>query len=97
MSLGILVETSLANRENRSAVVNSLIDMLRRRNDRDEAFVLTYYNNLVFAQDLTNDPQQLEQALESIKPQKGAVRMTLWLLPPAIWRASPSIPIGFCW
>ncbi len=73
MSLGILVETSLANKENRSAVVNSLVDMLRRMNDRDEAFVLTYDNNLVFAQDLTNDPQQLEQALESIKPQKGAV------------------------
>ena len=73
MSLGILVETSLTNKENRSAVVNSLIDMLRRMNDRDEAFILTYDHNLVFAEDLTNDPQQLEQALESIKPQKGAV------------------------
>ena len=73
MSLGILVETSLTNKENRAAVVNSLIDMLRRMNDRDEAFILTYDNNLVFAEDLTNDPQQLEQALESIKPQKGAV------------------------
>jgi hypothetical protein len=73
MSLGILVETSLATKENRSAVVNSLVDMLRRLNDRDEAFILTYDNNLVFEQDLTNDPQQLEQALESIKPQRGAV------------------------
>jgi len=73
MSLGILVETSLANKANRAAVVDSLTDMLRRLNDRDEAFILTYDNNLVFEQDLTNDPHQLEQALESIKPQRGAV------------------------
>ena len=73
MSLGILVETSLANKGSRSAVVNSLIDMLRHMGDQDEAFILTYDNNLVFAQDLTNDPQQLEEALEAIKPQRGAV------------------------
>lgn len=73
MSLGILVETSLTTRENRAAVVNSLIDMLRHLNDRDEAFILTYDNNLVFEQDLTTDPHALEEAMESIKPQKGAV------------------------
>jgi len=73
MSLGILVETSLATKENRSAVVNSLIDMLRHLNDRDEAFILTYDNNLVFEQDLTSDPHALEDAMEDIKPQKGAV------------------------
>ena len=73
MSLGILVETSLATKENRSAVVNSLVDMLRHLSDRDEAFILTYDNNLVFEQDLTTDPHQLEDAMESIKPQKGAV------------------------
>lgn len=73
MSLGILVETSLATKDNRSAVVNSLIDMLRHLSDRDEAFILTYDNNLVFEQDLTTDPHALEEAMESIKPQKGAV------------------------
>ena len=73
MSLGILLETSLANKDNRSAVVNSLIDMLRRLNDRDEAFILSYDNNLIFQQDLTSDPKQLEQAMESIRPQRGAV------------------------
>ncbi|HUK43249.1 MAG TPA: VWA domain-containing protein [Candidatus Bathyarchaeia archaeon] len=73
MSLGILVETSLANKENRAAVVDNLTDMLRRMNDRDEAFILSYDNNLVFVQDLTNDPKQLEQAMETIKPQRGAV------------------------
>lgn len=73
ISLGILVETSLATKENRSAVVNSLIDMLRHLSDQDEAFVLTYDNNLVFEQDLTTDPHQLEDAMQSIKPEKGAV------------------------
>ncbi len=73
MSLGILVETSLATKENRSAVVNSLIDMLRHMGEQDEAFILTYDNNLVFEQDLTTDPHQLEEAMGNIKPQKGAV------------------------
>lgn len=73
ISLGILVETSLATKDNRSAVVNSLIDMLRHLSDQDEAFILTYDNNLVFEQDLTTDPKQLEEAMESIKPQRGAV------------------------
>lgn len=72
MSLGILIETSLA-KGSRSAVTNSLVDMLRHMGDKDEAFILTYDNNLVFEQDLTNDPQQLEDALESIKSQRGAV------------------------
>src|SRR5207248_720518 len=73
ISMGILIETSLTNKENRNAMVNSLTDMLRRMDDRDEAFILTYDNNLVFEQDLTSDPQQLEQAMENIKPQKGAM------------------------
>jgi hypothetical protein len=73
MSLGILMETSLANKGSRSAVVNTLIDMLRHMSDQDEAFILTYDNNLVFAQDLTSDPKQLEEALEGIKPERGAV------------------------
>jgi Mg-chelatase subunit ChlD len=67
------VETSLASKESRSAVVNGLTDMSRHLGDNDEAFVLTYDNNLVFETDLTDDPHQLEDALASIKPQKGAV------------------------
>ena len=97
MSLGILVETSLTTKENRAAVVNSLIDMLRHMGDQDEAFILTYDNNLVFNQDLTTDPHALEEAMESIKPQKGAVLDEPLRLPPDIWRASPNIPIASCW
>ncbi len=73
MSLGILIETSLTDKANRAALVNGLSDMLRHMSDDDEAFILTYDNNLVFEQDLTSDPHQLEQAMEGIKPQKGAV------------------------
>jgi len=73
MSLGILIETSLATKADRAAVVNSLTDMLRRMDDRDEAFILTYDHNLIFAQDLTSDPEQLGDAMEAIKPEKGAV------------------------
>jgi Mg-chelatase subunit ChlD len=73
MSLGILIETSLTDKANRAALVNGLSDMLRHMSDDDEAFILTYDHNLVFEQDLTSDPHQLEQAMEGIKPQKGAV------------------------
>jgi hypothetical protein len=73
ISLGILVETSLTDKTNRAALVNGLSDMLRHMSDDDEAFILTYDHNLVFEQDLTSDPKQLEEAMESIKPQRGAV------------------------
>jgi hypothetical protein len=73
MSLGVLVETSITSKENREALVNGLTDMLRHLGDNDEAFVLTYDNNLIFQTDLTTDPHQLEQALSDIKPQPGAV------------------------
>jgi hypothetical protein len=73
LSLGILIETSLTSKENRAAMVDALSDMLRHLGDNDEAFILTYDRNLVFEQDLTSDPHQLEQAMADIKPQKGAV------------------------
>ena len=73
ISLGILIETSLAQKESRSSVVGALTDMLRHMSDDDEAFILTYDNHLVFEQDLTTDPQQLDEAMKDIKPEKGAV------------------------
>jgi Mg-chelatase subunit ChlD len=47
--------------------------MLRHMSDDDEAFILTYDNHLVFEQDLTTDPEQLDEAMKDIKPEKGAV------------------------
>lgn len=73
MSLGILIESSLTSKDTRAAVFDSLVDMLRRMNDDDEAFILTYDNHMVFEEDLTDDPQQLEAAMQDIKPRKGAI------------------------
>ena len=72
ISLGILIETSLTQSDSRRAVVGALTDMLRHMTDDDEAFILTYDNHLVFEQDLTTDPKQLDEAMQNIKPQKGA-------------------------
>jgi von Willebrand factor type A domain len=72
MSLGILIETSLTGKDTRPAVADALTDMVRHMGDDDEAFVLTYDNHLVFEQDLTNDPKQLDEAMHDIKPKKGA-------------------------
>jgi hypothetical protein len=46
--------------------------MLRHMADDDEAFILTYDNDLVFEQDLTGDPKQLDEALQEIRPRNGA-------------------------
>ena len=72
ISLGILIETSLTNKSDRDAVVFALGDMLRRLGRDDEAFVLSYSNELVFQQDLTGNPDALENALKAVKPQSGA-------------------------
>lgn len=72
ISLGILIETSLTAKGQRGALGNTLVDMLRHMGDDDEAFILTYDNDLVFEQDLTGDPQQLDQAMQEIRPRNGA-------------------------
>jgi hypothetical protein len=72
MSLGILIETSLTSKGRRGALGGTLVDMLRRMGDDDEAFVLTYDNDLVFEQDLTGDPKQLDEAMKEIEPKSGA-------------------------
>lgn len=45
--------------------------MLRRLGRNDEAFVLSYSDDMVFQQDLTGDPGALENALQHIQPQSG--------------------------
>lgn len=72
MSLGILIETSLTAKGRHGALGNPLVDMLRHMGDDDEAFILSYDNDLVFEQDVTNDPKQLDEALQEIRPKSGA-------------------------
>lgn len=71
VSLGILVETAVTGKAERKAIVNSLSDMVRRLGPEDEAFILSFSNDLVFEEDLTGDTDRLESALDHIKPHPG--------------------------
>ena len=72
MSLGILVETSKTVPGSRRVVINNLSDMVRHLRDDDEAFLVSFSNNVVFEEDLTSDPKSIEQAMDKIKPHEGA-------------------------
>lgn len=72
MSLGILIETSKTAPGNRRAVINNLSDMVRHLRDDDEAFLVSFSNNVVFEEDLTSDPRYIEKAMDKIKPRQGA-------------------------
>lgn len=72
MSLGILIETSKTSAGSRRAVINNLSDMIRHLRDDDEAFLVSFSNNVVFEEDLTSDPRSIEKAMDKIKPQQGA-------------------------
>lgn len=71
VSLGILMEASINNRENRRTVTNALSDLVRHLRQDDEAFILSFSHDLVFEQDLTSNYEYLRDAMESIKPQSG--------------------------
>ncbi|MCI0347787.1 MAG: VWA domain-containing protein [Acidobacteriales bacterium] len=72
VSLGILIETSIATQGNRSAVIYALVDMVRHLRNADEAFILSFGQQLEFHQDLTQNYDLLEQAMSSIAPAEGA-------------------------
>jgi len=72
VSLGILLEASLKNGENRRAVTYALSDLVRHLRENDEAFILSFSHDLVFEQDLTSNYDLLRQAVDSIKPESGA-------------------------
>jgi tetratricopeptide (TPR) repeat protein len=72
VSLGILIETTIATSENRSAVIYALVDMVRHLRNADEAFILSFGQQLEFHQDLTQNYDLLEEAMSSITPAEGA-------------------------
>ena len=72
VSLGILLEASLKNGDNRRAVTYALSDLVRHLRENDEAFILSFSHDLVFEQDLTSNYDLLRQAVDSIKPDSGA-------------------------
>jgi len=71
VSLGILIEASSRIRDKRSGVFRGLVDTLYGLGLKDEAFILTFSNELVMEQDLTDDPKTLYDALEQIESKEG--------------------------
>lgn len=72
MSLGLLIEADVATEENRSAVIYALVDMVRHLREADEAFILSFGQELQFKQDLTQNYDLLEEAMGTITPDGGA-------------------------
>ncbi|HLK08296.1 MAG TPA: VWA domain-containing protein [Candidatus Angelobacter sp.] len=71
VSLGILIETSLLNGQNRPAIIATLKDIVRNLRVNDEAAILVFSDQLDFEQDLTADDALLEEALGQIRPKQG--------------------------
>lgn len=71
VSLGILIETAMTSKESRANVVNALSDMVRGLREKDEAFLVSFSDQVVFEQDLTNNANALVETMDKIKPQTG--------------------------
>jgi tetratricopeptide (TPR) repeat protein len=71
VSMGILIETAATSRATRQQVVNTLSDLVRHLREPDEAFVVSFSDNVVFEQDLTSNPEFLKKAMDNIKPTQG--------------------------
>jgi tetratricopeptide (TPR) repeat protein len=72
VSLGILLQTRLLKGENSQAIIDTLRNLVRHLRDNDEAFLMTYSDQLDFQQDLTNQDRLLDDALRHLKPGSGA-------------------------
>jgi hypothetical protein len=72
LSIGILIQAAIANDENRSAVNYALVDMVRHLRNADEAFILSFAQQLEFQQDLTQNYDLLEAAMAAIRPDEGS-------------------------
>jgi hypothetical protein len=72
ISLGLLIQSALAQRQTRQPIVFNLTDMFRRLHQNDEAFVMSFSKGLVFQEDLTSNDKALESAMDAIAPEPGA-------------------------
>ncbi len=71
ISLGILIEAHDIKAD-RKALLNGLSDIVRSLRPGEEAFILSFGQELEFDQDLTANYRLLEDALSDIKPRSGA-------------------------
>jgi hypothetical protein len=72
VSIGILIQAAIASDQNRSAVIYALVDMVRHLRNADEAFILSFGQQLEFQQDLTQNYDLLEAAMQAIRPDEGS-------------------------
>jgi len=72
VSIGILLQAAVDNKENRRAITYALSDLVRHLRANDEAFILSFSHDLVFEQDLTANYDLLRDAVDSVKPATGA-------------------------
>jgi len=72
ISVGLLIQSALAQRQTRQPIVFGLTDMVRRLRQNDEAFVMSFSKGLAFQEDLTSDDKALESAMDAIAPAPGA-------------------------
>ena len=71
VSIGILLQAAINNKENRRAVTYALSDLVRHLGEKDEAFILSFSHDLVFEQDLTSNYDLLRDAVDAVKPESG--------------------------
>ncbi len=72
MSIGLLIQSSLAQRQTRQPIVYSLTDMVRHLRTYDEAFVMSFNKDMTFQEDLTSNDKALEAAMDEIAPAPGS-------------------------
>ena len=75
VSLGILIETSLLTKENRPIIVSTLREVISHLRGEDEAAILVFSDQLDFEQDLTENDQLLEQAINGLHPRRSKALM----------------------
>lgn len=72
LSVGLLIQSSLSQKQTRQPIVFSLTDLVRRLRQNDEAFVMSFSKGLEFEEDLTSNDKALESAMDAIAPAQGA-------------------------
>ncbi len=72
ISIGILIGSASGNKADRNAMLDGLSDIVRHLRPGDEAFIMSFSDQLDFEQDLTGNYHLLEKAMDHIPPHTGS-------------------------